>query len=134
MNNEKSLGTVLTETKEELKEFIATRLQLLRSEIKEKLETWKYAVPVLLLAAGLLLIGWMVLTFAFIALIHAWFLPSDYAWVWAGLIVAGIYLIAGMAVGWFAYSELSAAGVAPKRTLEVLKQDQVWMETEARTI
>ena len=57
-----------------------------------------------------------------------------YFWVWAGLIVATLYLIAGLAVGWFAYSELSSAGVAPTRTLEVLKQDQVWMETEARTI
>ena len=134
MNTEKSLGAVLTETKQEIKEFIATRLQLLRSEIKEKIATWKYSVPLLLLAAGLLLIGWMVLTFAFMALIHTWFLPSDYAWVWAGLIVATLYLIAGLAVGWFAYSELSSAGVAPTRTLEVLKQDQVWMETEARTI
>ena len=134
MNTEKSLGTVLSETKEELKDFIATRLQLLRSELKEKLDTWKYSVPTLLLAAALLMMGWVVMTFMFVALLRAWFMPSDYAWVWASLIVGGIYLIAGIAVGWFAYSELAAAGVAPKRTLEVLKQDQVWMETEARTI
>src|SRR5262245_54333226 len=37
VNTEKSLGAVLTETKQEIKEFIATRLQLLRSEIKEKI-------------------------------------------------------------------------------------------------
>lgn len=134
MNTEKSLGTVLTETKEDIKEFIATRLQLLRSEIKEKIDTWKYSVPLLLLAGGLLLIGWMVLTFAFVALVRAWFLPSDYAWVWAGVIVAAIYLIAGIAVGWFAYTEFTSVGLAPKRTLQVLKEDQVWMETEARTI
>jgi uncharacterized membrane protein YqjE len=133
MNTEKSLGTVLTETKEEMKDFIETRLQLLRSEISEKLRTWKYSVPLLLLAAGLLLIGWLTLTFTFIALIRAAFLPSPYAWVWASLIVAGVYLISGLVTGWFAYSELVAVGVAPTRTLQVLKQDQVWMQNEART-
>jgi uncharacterized membrane protein YqjE len=134
VNTEKSLGTVLTEAKEEIKEFILTRLGILRSEIKEKVATWKYSIPLLLLAGGFLLLGWMVVTFGFVALIRAWFLPSVYAWVWAGAIVAALYLIAGLAVGWFAYSELRSAGLAPKRTLEVLKQDQVWIETEARTI
>ena len=134
MNTEKSLGAVLTETKGEIKEFIATRLQLLRSELKEKIATWKYSLPLLLVAGGLLLMGWAVLTFAFVALLRALFLPSVYAWLWGGLIVAVVYLIAGFAVGWFAYGQLASAGVAPKRTLEVLKQDQVWIETEARTI
>jgi uncharacterized membrane protein YqjE len=134
VNTEKSLGTVLTEAKDEIKEFILTRFEILRSEVREKVETWKYSIPLLLLAGGLLLLGGMVVTFAFVALIRAWFLPSVYAWVWAGAVVAALYLIAGLAVGWFAYSELRSAGVAPKRTLEVLKQDQVWIETEARTI
>ncbi len=133
MNTEKSLGTVLTETKEEMKEFIETRLHLLRSEVTEKLRTWKYSVPLLLLGAGLLLLGWMVLTFALVALIRAWFLPSPYAWLWAGLIVSAAYLIAGGAVGWFAYSELQATGLAPSRTLQVLKQDQIWLQNETRT-
>lgn len=132
MNHEKSLGIVLTEAKEELKEFLETRLQLLRSEISEKIQTWKYSVPLLLVAGALLLAGWMVLTFAFVTLLHAWFLPNLYSWFWAGLIVAVVYLIAGGAVGWFAYSELRTAGLAPKRTLEVLKQDQVWLQNETR--
>jgi uncharacterized membrane protein YqjE len=132
VNNEKPLGVVLNETKEEVKEFIETRLQLLRSEIAEKLRIWKYSVPLLLLAGGLLLIGWMVLTFAIVAVVRAWFLPSPYAWVWAGLIIAAIYLISGIAVGWFAYTELMVTGFAPKRTLQVLKQDQVWIKNEKR--
>ena len=134
MNTEKSFATVLNETKEEIKEFIETRLQLLRSEIKEKISTWKYSVPLLLLAAGLLFIGWIILTFSLIALLRGVFLPSPYAWAWAGLIVTAIYLISGLIIGWFAYSELTSVGLAPKRTLEVLKQDQVWIRNEGRTI
>lgn len=133
MNNEKSLGVVLTETKEEMKEFIETRLQILRAEINEKVKTWKYSLPLLLLAAGLLLIGWITLTFSLVALIRAFFLPDPFAWLWAGLIVTALYLVSGLAVGWFAYSELLSVGVAPKRTMQVLKQDQVWIQNEART-
>lgn len=132
MNTERSFGTIAAEAKEEVKEFIETRLQILASEIKEKLRIWKYSVPLLLLAGGLLLIGWVVLTFALVAAIRAWFLPSQYAWVWAGLIVAFLYLVAGGAVGWFAYAELLSTGFTPKRTLQVLKQDQVWIQNESR--
>ena len=132
MNTEKSLGAVLTETKEEMKEFSETRLQLLLSEITEKVRIWKYSVPLLLLAGGFLLIGWTVLTFAIVAMIRTWLLPMDYAWVWAGLIVSAIYLMAGGAVGWFVYSKLRVAGIAPKRTMQVLKQDRVWIQNETR--
>ena len=134
MNTEKSFATVFNDTKEEIKKFIETRLQLLRSEIKEKISTWKYSVPLLLLAAGLLFIGWIILTFSLIALLRGVFLPSPYAWAWAGLIITGIYLIAGLIIGWFAYSELTSVGLAPKRTMEVLKQDQVWIRNEGRTV
>ena len=133
MHTDKSLATILAETREELKEFVATRVGILKAEIDEKVRTWKYVAPLFLIAAALLLAGWMALTFALMALLHAVFLPSPYAWLWAGLIVGGAYLVLGIAIGWFAYSEISAAGIAPTRTLQVLKQDQVWIQNEART-
>lgn len=133
MHTDKSLATILAETKEELKEFVVTRVGILKAEIDEKIRTWKYVVPLLLVAAALLLAGWMALTFALMALLHGIFLPSPYAWLWAGLIVGGAYLILGIAIGWFAYSEISAAGITPTRTLQVLKEDQVWIQNEART-
>jgi uncharacterized membrane protein YqjE len=130
MKTERSFATVLEETKKEVKQFVQTRLQLLQSEVGEKVRIWKYSVPLLLLAGGLLLMGALVLTFAFVALIRAWFFPSQYAWLWAGLIVAALYFITGIVVGWFAYGELRTAGLAPKRTLKVLKQDQIWVQNE----
>lgn len=133
MEREKSFAAVLTETKDELKEFLQTRLQLLRSEIREMVQTWKHSVPLLLLAAGLLLLGWVVITFGVVALIRGLFLPSPYAWLWASLIVGGLYLLGGLVVGWFAFAELREVGFTPKRTLHVLKQDQLWIENEART-
>jgi Putative Actinobacterial Holin-X, holin superfamily III len=133
VHNDKSIGTVISETKDELKEFIQTRIAILKAEISEKISTWKYAVPMLAGALVLLLAGWIVLTFALVALLAAMFQPSAYAWCFAGLIVGGIYFLAGVAVGWFAYSELTSVGLVPNRTIDVLKQDQVWIQNEART-
>ena len=134
MHTEKSLPTLLAETKEELKEFVVTRVGILKAELEDKISTWKAVIPVLLGALALLWTGWMALTFAFAAWLHALFLPSQFAWLWSALIVAGVYLVMGVVLGWFAYSELTTTGIAPTRTLKVLKQDQVWLQNEARTI
>jgi hypothetical protein len=133
VHNEKSIGAVIAETKQEVKEFIQTRIAILKAELKEKVRTWKYAIPMLLGAFVLFLAAWIVLSFALVALLAGIFYPSPYAWLFGALIVGAAYLLLGLALGWFAYSELSTAGVAPQRTLEVLKQDQVWIQNEART-
>ena len=133
MHTEKSLATLLAETREELKEFVVTRLGILKAEIEEKIRTWKYVIPIMVIAAALLWAGFLTLTFALVALLHGVFMPSPFAWLWGALIVGGVYLVLAIAIGWFAYSELSAQGIAPTRTLKVLKQDQVWLQNEART-
>lgn len=134
MHTEKSLATLLAETKEELKDFVATRVGILKAELEEKVRTWKSVVPLLLGALALLWTGWLALTFALVALLHALFMPNPYAWLWAALIVGAVYMVLAGAVGWFAYSEITEAGITPTRTLKVLKQDQVWLQNEARTV
>jgi VIT1/CCC1 family predicted Fe2+/Mn2+ transporter len=131
---EKSLAALLAETKEELKDFITTRVGILKAELEEKISTWKSVVPLLLGALALLWTGWMVLTAALVALLHALFMPSPYSWLWATLIVSVVYLVLAVVLGWFAYSELTETGITPTRTLKVLKQDQVWLQNEARTV
>jgi uncharacterized membrane protein YqjE len=126
------IGVILAQTKDEVKEFVGTRLQLLKSELTEKMAALKLAIPLMLAAAVLVLTAWMAMTFALIALVHAWFLPSAYAWLWAGLIVGFVYLLGGALLGWLGYSEISTKGLTPTRTLNVLKQDQVWIQNEAR--
>lgn len=133
MHNEKSLATILAETKDEIKQFVTTRVNILKAEMDEKVRTMKSVIPIALIAAALLLAAWITLTFALIALLHGLFLPSVYAWMWAALIVGGAYLVLGVTAGWFAYSEIKSTGLAPNRTLNVLKQDQIWIQNEART-
>ncbi|HET6841671.1 MAG TPA: phage holin family protein [Candidatus Angelobacter sp.] len=132
MPNEKSIAAVLAETKDELLEFLETRIAMLRAEIQEKISTWKYAIPMLVCSLAILLAAWTTLTIALMAFIHTLFLPSAYAWSWAGLIVGVAYLAIGGGLFWFAWSELRAAGIAPVHTMEVLKEDQLWIRKEAR--
>jgi uncharacterized membrane protein YqjE len=99
----------------------------------EKIRRLKSVVPLLVVALTLLLSGWMAFTFALIALLHALFMPSAYAWLWASLIVTVVYLAMGAVAGWFAYAEIKSTNLTPSRTLKVLQQDQVWIQNEART-
>ena len=133
MHTEKSIATILTETKQEITQFVTTRISILKAEIDEKIARIKSVLPLVAIAAALLLAGFMTLTFALIALLHGLFLPSAYAWLWASLIVTVVYLALGVAAGWFAYAEIKATNLTPTRTLTVLKQDQVWIQNEART-
>lgn len=133
MHTEKSIATILAETKDELKQFVTTRVNILKAEMDEKISRIKSVIPLAVVAALFLVSGWMVFTFALIALLHALFMPGIYAWLWASLIVTVVYLLVGGIAGWLAYSEIKATSLTPTRTLKVLQQDQVWIQNEART-
>jgi len=133
VHSDKSIATILAETKDELKQFVTTRLNILKAEMDEKISRLKSVIPLAVVAVLFLISGWMVFTFALIALLHALFVPSAYAWLWASLIVTAVYLLVGGIAGWLAYSEIKATNLTPTRTLKVLQQDQVWIQNEART-
>jgi uncharacterized membrane protein YqjE len=133
VHTDKSIATILAETKQEIVQFVTTRVSILKAEMDEKIRRLKSVVPLLVVALTLLLSGWMAFTFALIALLHALFMPSAYAWLWASLIVTVVYLAMGAVAGWFAYAEIKTTNLTPTRTLKVLQQDQVWIQNEART-
>jgi uncharacterized membrane protein YqjE len=133
VHTEKSIAAILAETKDELKQFVTTRVNILKAEMDEKISRIKAVIPLAVVATLFLVSCWMVFTFALIALLHSLFLPSVYAWLWASLIVAAVYLVVGAIAGWLAYSEIKATSLTPTRTLKVLQQDQVWIQNEART-
>jgi uncharacterized membrane protein YqjE len=133
VHTEKSIATILSETKEELKQFVTTRVNILKAEMDEKISHLKAVIPLALVAALFMVSAWGIFTFALIALLHAFFVPSAYSWLWASLIVMVVYLAVGVVAGWFAYSEIKSTKLAPTRTMKVLQQDQVWIQNEART-
>lgn len=132
VENGKNLAGVVADLKEESKQFVSTRLAMLQAEMREKLSAWKTAVPMAVAGALLLGTAWLLLTGAIVAAIYVAFEGSAWAAFLALIIVCVAYAICGGAALWMAKAKVSEAGIAPKRTLRVLKDDQIWISNEAR--
>jgi hypothetical protein len=127
----KSLPEIVNGLKVELKDFVATRLAMLRSEMQEKWSWLKLSLPALLIGAVLLMTAWLLFTALIVTAIANAF-ASPWAWVFAFLIVGGAYLLLGGMMVMGVVSKLRQTKLLPERTLRVLKQDEVWLQTEAK--
>lgn len=131
--NGRSFAGVVNEVKDEFKEFLQTRITMLRAELGEKMRTFKAALPMLATAIVFLATSFLLLTLCLVALISVAFYGDPFRWFFSFLIVGVLYsIIGGMAAG-FGLKELRAQGIMPKKTIKVLKEDQIWLQHEART-
>ena len=128
VGNGRTLAGVINEFKEELKDFVDTRLQMLKAEMKQKMVMMKMVVPMLLAAALLGAVGFVLLTIALVAAI-----ATLIGWGWSFLLVGLVYVAVAAGTAFMAIREFEEEGVTPVRTMKVLKQDQIWLQNEART-
>jgi uncharacterized membrane protein YqjE len=133
LNRERPLGEVLNDLKIELKDFISTRIQMLQTEMNEKFGAIKAAAPAIVIGAVLALTAWFLFTLALVFLISMAFQGQPYQYAVSFGIVFVIYAIAGAVFISYGYSSIKSRGMTPERTLRVLKQDQIWIQTEAKT-
>ncbi|HTU43032.1 MAG TPA: phage holin family protein [Candidatus Aquilonibacter sp.] len=131
-NQGTSVGSVLLAMKEELKEFAETRLEMLKTELREKLKIMKIAGP--LLAIGVVLLGtaYLLLTLALVGLALAFLQGNPFRWFLAFLAVGFVWALLGAIVTHFAVREFQSQGLMPKRTIAVLKGDKVWIQSEVK--
>jgi uncharacterized membrane protein YqjE len=129
---QRSVADVLQELKTELRDFATTRFEMLKAEIGEKISAWKAALPMLIAGALLLIVAFLAFSFGLAALIAS-LVGGPFAWVWGAAGVTLLYLLIGAVLLWFGIREIQSEGIAPNRTMRVLKEDQVWMKNEART-
>ena len=131
-NNGRTLASLLAETKEEVKHFFATRIALFRAELREKGRKVKSSAP--LAFAGLLLLGtaYVLFTLALVGLVLALLPANPYRWCFAFLAVAVLWTILGAPVAWLALRRLAFKELVPNRTINVLKGDGIWLQTELR--
>lgn len=130
--NGRTLSGVVAELKDELKEFANTRVAMLKSELKEKAAAWKTAVPAIAIGLVLLATCWVLFTGALVAAICVAFGDNPFAPAIALAIVGVMYAVLGGIAVMFALRSLRENGVAPRRTIRVLKDDQVWIANEAK--
>jgi uncharacterized membrane protein YqjE len=132
-NGSRSLGAILADIVEELQEFVNTRIQMVKSELHETISAVSVALPLGLLALILASTGFLLLTAAVVVLVASAFAGSPYAWFYAFVIVGVVWIAFAGTAAFFAYNEFCAKAKFPKHTVEVLKADKVWIESEART-
>lgn len=130
--NGRRVAQILADMKNELAEFVETRVTMLRTELVEKWKTLKIAIPLAGVAALFLGSAFLLLTGALVGLVVAAFPQSIYRWFFGCIIVAAFWAIVGGAAAYFAFRECELKSMVPRRTLEVLKGDKVWIEAEVR--
>lgn len=131
MRTDKSVAEVLQDLKNELTDFVRTRVAMLVAEMREKAGAWKTALPLLVGGLVLALAAFGCITFALVALVAA-LVGGTFAWAIGGAATFALYLALGGVLGYLGYKEISTEGVTPTRTLNVLKQDQIWIQNETR--
>jgi uncharacterized membrane protein YqjE len=132
VHNGRALASLLAEMKEELKDFIQTRVAMFQAELREKIAILKAAAPLALAGILLLLSAYFLLTLALVGLILAFIPDNPYRWAIAFAGIGVLWAILGAGAGYFAYRELQLKGLMPKRTVEVLKGDKAWIQSEVK--
>lgn len=130
-NHERSLGSIIAEIKDEMKSFITTRVQMVKTELMEAMGALKIAVPLAGMAIIMGATAFLLLSLAVVAAVAIAFQGNPYAYVFAFLIVGAAWLLLGGVMGFIAYNRVRSHGPFPKRSVEVLKADKVWIQTEA---
>ncbi len=128
--NGRSIAEVVGEVKEELKEFVQTRISMFLSEMREKLENSKSGAIYAGIALALGWVGFLLLSLALVALVTVAFWGSPYAWFFGFLIIGLLWTMLAAMLAIAAIRQFR--DMAPKRTIRVLKEDKVWLQNEAQ--
>jgi hypothetical protein len=129
-SNGKNISDVLHEFKHEFRTFVTTRAQLLREEMRQKLSAIKSALPMVVIGAVLLMTAWFLITAALVTVIATAMEGIPWAYPIAFGIVAVLYLIVGGILAMMGVSALRKQGLKPEKTIRVLREDKVWLQTE----
>lgn len=134
VTNGRSLASVLADMKEELKEFVATRIALLKSELREKGQTMKAVLPLALVGLVCLATGYLLFVATLVALVIALLPAGPYRWCLALFSIAVLSWIVGVVVVYLAKQKFDAQGLIPQKTIGVLKGDRLWIQSEVKQV
>lgn len=122
-----NFASSVADIKNELIEFVHTRVLLFVSELREKLGDSKKGSALAAIALMFGSVGFLLLTLAAVGLVAVAFWGSPFAFFWGFLIIGIFYaLIAGMAAI-AAYYALR--GLLPDKTIKVLHDDKTWLQS-----
>lgn len=131
-HQERSLADIVGEMKQELKEFVETRVSMLKTEFRDKVEHWKVAAPLAGVGVVLLSTAYLLITLALVALAAVFIGDTQYRWFFALLGVGVLWAVLGSISLYIAKREFEVNRLMPQRTLGVLKEDKLWLQNEAK--
>lgn len=129
-NNGRTVAAILTDTRDELKQFIRTRISLFRSELHNKVRLVRRAAPVVAVALVLLGTAYLLFTLALVGVVLALLPNNPFRWCFAFLAVAVLWSIVGGIAAAVAMRRLALRELVPNRTISVLKGDGLWIQSE----
>lgn len=114
----------------ETKQFIETRIDLFKTEVKQKLPRLRGALLLGVTGGVFLVMAYLFFAIAVVLLIGSAFPQNAYRWFF-GFATVGILTVGFGAIGVFVgKSELGLRSILPKHTLSVLKNDKDWVASE----
>lgn len=132
VHNGRSFGSILFDTKEELKQFVETRITMLKTELRENIKMLKTAAPLAAVGVTMLVTAYVLFTLALVGLVVAFLPTNPYRWAIAFAAVAVLWSILGGVMAYFAKREFETRQLMPKKTMRVLKEDSAWIQHEVR--
>ena len=126
----RSIASIAAEMKQEIKEFIDTRVAMLKAELRDKVAHWKIAAPLALAGVVLVCTAYLFITLSLVAL-AAVFINSQYRYFFAFLGVGILWALCGGLALYIAKREFELHRLMPEKTIEVLKGDKIWLQREA---
>jgi uncharacterized membrane protein YqjE len=133
LHNGRTVGSILSDTKEELKDFLETRIAMLRTELGEKIAILKAAAPLAIVGIVFLVTAYMLFTLGLVGVIVAFMPENPYRWCIAFFAIAVLWGLIGGICAYMAIREFQAQELMPKRTMQVLKEDKLWLQSEVRS-
>jgi uncharacterized membrane protein YqjE len=125
---EPGLGDLLKQLAQDSATLVRQEMALARAEMKENIRTTARQAAMVAVGGLVALVGVLVLiAFLVTAISDALDEP------WAGpLIVGGIFLLVGAFLAMRAMKALKRESLAPDRTIETLKEDKQWLQSEIK--
>jgi len=122
----------MAEMKDELKDFVQLRIEMFKIELHEKSKTLKIAGPLAVFGIILLATAYLLFTLAVVGLVAAFLPDNRYRWFLAFAAVGVLWTLVGGVAAYFAKRELETKSLMPNKTIEILKEDKLWIQAEAR--
>jgi len=106
---------------------------MLRTELGEKMAMLKSAAPLAIVGILFLVTAYMLFTLGLVGAIVAFLPQNPYRWCIAFFAIAVLWGLIGGICTYMAVREFQVKELLPKRTMQVLKEDKVWLQSEVRS-